>query len=167
MKRASIILFSLVLLLGLAGGLGYFQIVKKPEMIKGFIAAAGQPTSSVGVATAQADKWTPKLSAIGSLRATQGVEIAPQVGGVVRAIRFESSQDIQKGALLVEIDDSTEQADLKSNQASLKNTQITYDRQSKLVGGGNSTQASLDSALAARDQADAAVQRTPSNSASP
>jgi RND family efflux transporter MFP subunit len=160
MKRATIIAVVLVALLGLAGGLGYFQLIFKPQMIKGFITAAGQPTSTVAVAKAQAEQWTPKLSAIGSLRATQGVEIAPQVGGVVRAIRFESSQDVAKGALLVEIDDSTEQADLKSNQASLRNAQITYDRQSKLVGGGNTTQASVDSSLAARDQADAAVQRT-------
>ncbi|MCC2108956.1 MAG: efflux RND transporter periplasmic adaptor subunit, partial [Hyphomicrobiales bacterium] len=75
-------------------------------------------------------------------------------------IKFESSQDIQKGALLVEIDDSTEQADLKANQAALRNAQATLDRQSKLVSGGNTTQASLDQATATRDQAAAAVERT-------
>ncbi len=160
MKRASIVVIVLIVLLGLAGGLGYFQMVVKPEMIKGFIKSAGQPTNSVAATTSKEENWTPRLAAIGSLRATQGVEIAPQVGGVVRAIRFESSQDIQKGAPLVEIDDSTEQADLKSNQALLRNAQFVLDRQSKLVGGGNTTQASVDSATAARDQAAAAVERT-------
>ena len=145
---------------GMAGGLAYFQTVTKPAMIKGFIQKAGQPTSSVAAQAVKTETWTPTLTAIGSLRATQGVEIAPQVGGVVRAIRFESSQDIKKGALLVEIDDSTEQADLKANQAALQNTQATLDRQSKLVSGGNTTQASLDQATAARDQAAAAVERT-------
>ncbi len=159
MKRAIIIVLALAILFGLAGGLGYFQFVKKPEMIKGFIQSAGQPTNSVAAAEAKTETWTPTLNAIGSLRATQGVEIAPQVGGVVRAIRFESSQDIKKGALLVEIDDSTEQADLKSSQAALVNAQTTLDRQSKLVSGGNTTQASLDQATAARDQAAAAVER--------
>ncbi|MFO1168412.1 MAG: efflux RND transporter periplasmic adaptor subunit [Rhodoblastus sp.] len=160
MKRASIIILALVILLGMAGGLAYFQTVTKPAMIKGFIQKAGQPTSSVAAQAVKTETWTPTLTAIGSLRATQGVEIAPQVGGVVRAIRFESSQDIKKGALLVEIDDSTEQADLKANQAALQNTQATLDRQSKLVSGGNTTQASLDQATAARDQAAAAVERT-------
>ena len=160
MKRATILVVVFVLLVGLAGGLAYFQLAVKPEMIKGFIKAAGQPTQSVAVATAQEEHWTPTLRAIGSLRATQGVDIAPQVGGVVKAIQFESSQDVAKGTLLVAIDDSTDQADLKSNLASLRNAQITYDRQSKLVGGGNTTQASVDSALAARDQAAAAVERT-------
>ena len=160
MKRASIIIITLLILLGLAGGLGYFQTVTKPAMIKGFIQKAGQPTSSVAAAAARTETWTPTLTAIGSLRATQGVEIAPQVGGVVRAIRFESSQDVKKGTPLVEIDDSTEQADLKANQAALVNTQTTLERQSKLVSGGNTTQASLDQATAARDQAAAAVERT-------
>ncbi len=160
MKRASIIILALVILLGAAGGLAYFQTVTKPAMIKGFIQKAGQPTSSVAAAAAKSETWTPTLTAIGSLRATQGVEIAPQVGGVVRAIRFESSQDVKKGTPLVEIDDSTEQADLKANQAALVNTQTTLERQSKLVSGGNTTQASLDQATAARDQAAAAVERT-------
>ncbi|MBX3527796.1 MAG: efflux RND transporter periplasmic adaptor subunit [Rhodoblastus sp.] len=160
MKRAIVIVLALVILLGAAGGLGYFQMVMKPAMIKGFIQKAGQPTSSVAATQAKTETWTPTLTAIGSLRATQGVEIAPQVGGVVRAIKFESSQDIQKGALLVEIDDSTEQADLKANQAALRNAQATLDRQSKLVSGGNTTQASLDQAIATRDQAAAAVERT-------
>ena len=160
MKRAIVIVLALVILLGAAGGLGYFQMVMKPAMIKGFIQKAGQPTSTVAATQAKTETWTPTLTAIGSLRATQGVEIAPQVGGVVRAIKFESSQDIQKGALLVEIDDSTEQADLKANQAALRNAQATLDRQSKLVSGGNTTQASLDQAIATRDQAAAAVERT-------
>ena len=160
MKRAIILVLALVILLGAAGGLGYFQMVVKPAMIKGFIQKAGQPTNSVAATQAKTETWTPTLTAIGSLRATQGVEIAPQVGGVVRAIKFESSQDVQKGALLVEIDDSTEQADLKANQAALRNAQATLDRQSKLVSGGNSTQATLDQATSARDQAAAAVERT-------
>ncbi|MDE2363585.1 MAG: efflux RND transporter periplasmic adaptor subunit [Hyphomicrobiales bacterium] len=158
--RAFVTGFVLLLLVGLAGALGYFQFVKKPEIIKNVIQNAPHPTNAVAATDAQEEEWTPRLTAIGSLRATQGVDIAPQVGGVVTGIKFESSQDVQKGDLLVTIDDSTEQADLKSNQATLRNAQITYDRQSKLVGGGNTTQANVDSALAARDQAAAAVDRT-------
>ena len=160
MKRALVLAFVVVVLAGIAGGLGYFQMIVKPEMIKGFIKAAGQPMNSVAAVTAEQAQWTPKLSAIGSMRATQGVEIAPQVGGVVRAIRFESSQDVAAGAPLVEIDDSTEQADLKANIATQRNAQAAFDRQSKLVGGGAGTQANLDQALAARDQAVAAIERT-------
>ncbi len=102
----------------------------------------------------------PRVPAIGTFRAVQGVDVAPQVGGVVRAIQFESSQDVAKGAPLVEIDDSTEQADLKSNLAVLKNADVALERQRTLITGGNTPQANLDTALASRDQAAAAAERT-------
>jgi membrane fusion protein, multidrug efflux system len=160
MKRAFVFAIVFVVLASLAGGLGYFQWFVKPNMIKGFITGAAKPVNTVAATEARQERWTPRLTAIGSVRATKGVEIAPQVGGVVKAIRFESTQDVQQGTPLVEIDDSTEQADLKANLATLRNAQVVYDRQSKLVGGGNTSQASVDTALATRDQAAAAVERT-------
>jgi membrane fusion protein (multidrug efflux system) len=160
MKRAILFLFVLLVFVGLAGGLGYFQFFVKPDMIKGFISQAPQPLNAVAAARAETAKWTPLVPAIGTFRAVQGVEVAPQVGGVVREIRFESSQDVPKGAPLVQIDDSTEQADLKSNEAALKNADVALQRQRQLITGGNTPQANLDTALATRDQAAAATERT-------
>jgi membrane fusion protein (multidrug efflux system) len=160
MKRAFLFLIVLLLFVGLAGGLGYFQFFVKPDMIKGFIAQAPQPTSAVGAARAETARWAPRLPAIGTFRALQGVEVAPQVGGIVREIRFESSQDVRQGAPLVQIDDSTEQADLKSNLAALKNADVSLDRQRTLITGGNTPQANVDAAIATRDQAAAAAERT-------
>ncbi|GAC1337113.1 MAG: efflux RND transporter periplasmic adaptor subunit [Beijerinckiaceae bacterium] len=160
MKRAFLFILVLLLFAGLAGGLGYFQFFVKPDMIKGFISQAPQPVNAVAAARAENTKWVPRLPAIGTFRAVAGVDVAPQVGGVVRTIRFESSQDVPKGAPLVEIDDSTEQADLKSNLAALKNADVSLDRQRMLITGGNTPQANLDAALAARDQAAAAAERT-------
>ncbi len=160
MKRALLFLFVLLLFVGLAGGLGYFQWFVKPEMIRGFISKAPQPTNVVAAALAESESWTPRLPAIGTFRAVKGVAVAPQVGGVVREIRFESSQDVREGMPLVQIDDSTEQADLKSNEAALKNAEISLQRQRQLIAGGNTPQANLDAAWAARDQAAAAAERT-------
>jgi membrane fusion protein (multidrug efflux system) len=160
MKRVFLFLFVLLLFVGLAGGLGYFQFVVKPDMIKGFISKAPQPTNAVAAARAETAKWTPRLPAIGTFRALQGVEVAPQVGGIVREIKFESSQDVGKGASLVQIDDSTEQADLKSNDAALKNAEVSLQRQRQLITGGNTPQANVDAAIATRDQAAAAAEHT-------
>jgi membrane fusion protein (multidrug efflux system) len=160
MKRAFLFLVVLLLFVGLAGGLGYFQFFVKPDMIKGFISQAPQPVNAVAAARAETAKWTPLLPAIGTFRAVQGVEVAPQVGGVVREIKFESSQDVAKGVPLVQIDDSTEQADLKSNEAALKNAEVGLQRQRQLITGGNTPQANLDAAWATRDQAAAATERT-------
>jgi membrane fusion protein (multidrug efflux system) len=67
---------------------------------------------------------------------------------------------VPKGAPLVQIDDSTEQADVKSNEAALKNADVALQRQRQLITGGNTPQANLDTALATRDQAAAATERT-------
>ncbi len=160
MKRAVLLVVVFLLLAGAAAGLAWFQFRVKPDMIKGFIQGAGQPVPSVAAKPAETVSWTPRVTEIGSLRALQGVDVAPQVGGVIRAIRFESDQDVEKGAPLVQIDDSVEQADLKANLANLRNAELTYQRQQQLASGGAASRANLDAATAARDSAAAAVERT-------
>ena len=160
MKRAFAFIVVLLLLGGLAGGLAYFQFVKKPEMIRGFIAAAPKPVPAVAVAEAKTETWQSRLPAIGTFRAVQGIDVSPQVGGVVRAIGFESGQDVEKGQMLAQIDDSVEQADLKSNLATLRNAELSLERQRQLVSGGSTTTANVDLALSQRDSAAAAADRT-------
>lgn len=160
MKRALILVVVFLLLAGLAAGLAWFQFRVKPGMMKAMIQGAGQPVPSVAAAPAASENWTPRINEIGSLRALQGVDVAPQVAGVIRALRFESDQDVEKGAPLVQLDDSVEQADLKANLANLRNAELTFQRQQQLTSGGAASRANLDSATAARDSAAAAVERT-------
>jgi RND family efflux transporter MFP subunit len=160
-RRPVVFLVTLALLAAITAGLAYFQFVIKPTIVKGFISAAFAPKpTAVWAQPATYQQWSPQLSAIGSLRAYQGIFIAPQVAGVISAIHFESGQDVKEGDLLINIDDSVEQADLLNGQAQLRNADATLARQKTLVLGGNTPQATLDSALAARDSAAASVQRT-------
>jgi membrane fusion protein (multidrug efflux system) len=160
MRRFLLFTFVFLLLAGLAGGLGYFQFIVKPEMIKGFIAKAPPPMATVAVTEATTEEWIERIPAVGTFRAVQGIEVAPQLEGVIRAFHFDSGQEIAKGALLLEIDDTVEQADLKSNMAMLKNADMALDRQRQLITGGSTSRSTLDAAEAARDQASAAVERT-------
>jgi membrane fusion protein (multidrug efflux system) len=158
-KRALLFLFVFVLLTALGGGLGYFQFIMKPQMIKSIIAQAAPPPATVAVSEAATDIWEPRLPAIGSFRAVQGIDVAPQIGGVIASVRVKSGEDVEKGAILFEIDNSVEQADLKNNLATLKNAELALARQRQLVVGGNTAKANFDSAEAARDSASAAVER--------
>ena len=160
MKRKTAFVTVSIVLGVLIVGLSVFQFVVKPQMIKGFIANAPRPVPAVAVADAKTENWQGRIAAIGTFRAVQGIDISPQVGGVVRAINFESGQDVQKGQLLVQIDDSVEQADLKSNLATLRNAELALERQRQLIAGGSTATANVDSALAARDSAAAAADRT-------
>src|SRR5271166_4266450 len=160
-RRPVIFLVALVLLVALTGGLAYFQFVIKPVMVKGFISAAFAPKpTAVAAEAVKAEKWPPELTAIGTLRAYQGILIAPQAAGVVTAKHFESGDDVQVGALLINIDDSVEQADLANGLAQLKNAEETLARQKTLVVQGNTPQSTVDTAIATRDSAAATVERT-------
>jgi membrane fusion protein, multidrug efflux system len=160
-RRPVVFVVALALLAALTGGLAYFQFVMKPTIVKGFISAAFAPKpTAVTAEAARVEKWPPQLTAIGTLRAYQGVIIAPQAAGVVTGKHFESGDDVQDGALLINIDDSVEQADLANGLAQLKNAEATLARQKTLVVQGNTPQSTVDTALATRDSAAATVERT-------
>ena len=160
-RRPIVFLVVLALLAAVTGGLAYFQFAIKPTMIKTFMAAAFAPKPTAVTAEAvKVEKWPPELTAIGTLRAYQGVIIAPQAAGVVTAKHFELGDDVEVGAPLINIDDLVEQADLANGLAQLKNAEATLARQKTLVVQGNTPQSSVDAAIAARDSAAATVERT-------
>jgi membrane fusion protein, multidrug efflux system len=159
MKRFFVFVSVFVLLAALVAGLGYLQFVAKPGMIKAYLATHAPPPSTVAANEARSEVWAPRVQAIGSFRAYQGIDVAPQVGGILKAIHVASGQDVAEGAALFDIDTSVEEADLKNNQAVLRNTEFTLERQRLLVGSGNTTKANADQAEAARDTAAANVER--------
>lgn len=159
MKRAVLLFVVFLLLGGLIGGFAYFQFVMKPEMIKGFILAGGQPAVTVTAEPAKGERWEPGIPAIGTFRAIKGVDVAPQVAGVVNRITFDSGQQVEAGDLLVTLDTAVEEADLKSDQALLKNAESDLDRQRALVRRGAASRTVFDAAVSKRDSAAAAVER--------
>jgi membrane fusion protein, multidrug efflux system len=159
MKRSLILGIVIVVLTVLIGAFGYFQFVVKPEMVKGFITAAGQPPVSVSTEIAKTEQWLPKLPAIGTFRAVQGVDVASEVGGIVHEINFDSGHLVTAGTVLVQLDDSVEQADLKSGLALLKKAELELIRQRELLSRKNTSQTNYDAAVASRDTAAAAVDR--------
>jgi membrane fusion protein, multidrug efflux system len=160
-RRPVVFLVALALLVALTGGLAYFQFVIKPVMVKGFISAAFAPKpTAVAVEDARIEQWPPQLTAIGTLRAYQGILVAPQVAGIVSSIHFDSGGDVKAGDLLINLDDSVEQDDLANGLAQLKNAEATLARQKTLVIQGNTPQSTVDTAIATRDSAAATVERT-------
>lgn len=143
----------------LTGGLWHFQFAVKPGMIKQLILQSAPPAPTVAAAQAVAETWIPRLPAIGTFRALQEIDIAPQIGGAIVAINVESGQDVEKGTPLFEIDNTVEQADLKNNLAILKNAELALERQRELIQRASTAKANYDQAEAARDSAAAAVER--------
>jgi membrane fusion protein (multidrug efflux system) len=157
-----IIYFLLVLIIfgGLGGAIAYYAFDFKPKMIAGFIKAAPKPVETVSAEQARQDQWEPQVSAIGTLTAVNGIEIAPQVGGVVREVLFESGDLVKKGQKLIQLDTDTEEADLQNFRVQLGNAQTEFDRREKVFKKGFASKADLDTARMLRDRLTADVQRT-------
>jgi membrane fusion protein (multidrug efflux system) len=159
MKRVVIFSAVLVLLVVLIGGFAFFQFVMKPKLIAEFMSASTFPPVTISATEAQAEAWVPVLPAIGTLKAVQGVDVAPQIAGIIRGLEFDSGQTVAAGALLVQLDDEVEQADLKSGLAELNEANLTLARQKELFERGNTSEAALDTSIATRDTAAATVER--------
>ncbi len=150
---------ALIIIGVLFGGLAYFQLAFKPKMIKEFLAAQTPPPATITAEAAKSEEWIERLPAIGTLIASQGVEIASQVAGIVTGIGFESGQDVPVGSKLVQLDISVEQADLASAQAILKEAEVSFKRQMDLLMKSVASEANVDTARAKRDSAEAALNR--------
>ena len=140
-------------------GVWWFNLVFKPKMIADFVAKMAPPAATVTAEPAKLETWTDRVHSIGTLLAIEGVEVAPEVGGIVSDYYFDSGQDVKKGEKLVQLDISVETADLKNNKALLQEAELNLTRQSSLVKREVTSQATLESAIAKRDSAVAAVER--------
>jgi membrane fusion protein (multidrug efflux system) len=141
------------------GGVGYFNLVFKPKMIGEFMAKMVPPPATVTAEATKTESWIDRVRAIGTLVAIEGVDVAPQVGGIVTDYFFDSGHDVEKGETLVKLDTSVEEAELADNKATLQQTNLDFARHSKLVKTSAVSQAVLDATIAKRDSAAAAVQK--------
>ena len=79
-------LTALVIMGLLVGGLAYFKLVFMPQMIKEIISSQVPPPAVITAETTKTEEWSERLPAIGTLIASQGVEIAAQVSGIVTGL---------------------------------------------------------------------------------
>ena len=81
-KRMLIMLVSVALLFGLVFGFEAFR----NAFIAKMMSSLGAPIQVVATAKAVRTAWQPRLSAVGSLRAVTGADLAFEVAGIVSAI---------------------------------------------------------------------------------
>lgn len=146
------IFVGIAIVLLVAGGLGGIKALQ----IKTLIAAAksfSQPPETVSSTLAREEKWQGTLTAIGSITAVQGVTVTPEIAGTVREINFESGAVVAKGDLLIKLDISAEDAQLRSLEAQVQWAKVTLDRQTSLRTNQLVSQSDFDSAEAAWKQA--------------
>lgn len=158
-RRTIYFLLATIILGGLAGAIYWWAFDAKPKMIAGFILGAPRPAETVSAEEARTDTWQPQISGIGTLSPVEGIDITPQVGGIVKEINFESGEDVKKGQLLVKLDIATEEADMRSLTAQLVNAESDLARKQALAAKGISPRAELDALRTQRDTLQANIER--------
>lgn len=153
------IIFTLVIVLILVGTLAGIKGLQFKTM---FAQGANfvPPPETVTTTEAKQDTWQPTLTAVGSVAAVQGVVLGAEMSGAVKNIAFESGATVRAGDLLVELDSSVEQAQLRSAMASADLARLNLERARELREKKMMSQADLDSAEAQAKQANAQIDNT-------
>ncbi|RKI49531.1 efflux RND transporter periplasmic adaptor subunit [Corallococcus sp. AB004] len=149
-------IIGVVLLLAVFAGLVAIKAGQIVSMIN-----AGEtfvlPPESVTSTQAESFGWQGTRSAVGTVMALRGVTLSAELPGVVNDIRFENGASVKKGQVLVQLDTSSEQAQLAGAEADAELSRLNRERAEKLNTQGANTQSDLDAVRARSLQSSATV----------
>ena len=119
-------------------------------------AGLGGPVS-VEVGKVEAMTLADDAQAVGSLQSRQGVVLRPEVSGRVASLGFGDGQRVKRGQLLVQLDDTLQQAQLKQSEAQASIARTNLQRNRELVAENFVSQSAVDQSAAALEVAEAQV----------
>jgi len=154
---ASIVLVLVVLFLGI--GLASW----KYGALQGEQAASAnqpEPSESVTVAIARTIDHRPTTTSIGTVLALRSISLKNELAGTVREVRLIPGQIVEAGTLLVALDVSVEEADLRAQAAQAALAKTILNRRQHLSQELATTQEEVDRARADLDVAQAQIART-------
>jgi membrane fusion protein (multidrug efflux system) len=115
------------------------------------------PTTVTSVDVKEAD-WQPMLTAVGSVSPVQGAMISAELAGTVAEISFQSGSLVKKGDVLLKLDASAEEAQLRSAVADAELAKNDLDRARGLSERKVISAAEFDAAQSKYTQKKAAVE---------
>jgi len=94
---------------------------------------APKPPINVEVVESSRLPWQSRLPAIGTLTASQGIDLSVEIAGTISAVQFRSGEKVSKGQPIVLLDSEIEQASLTAAQADLHLAKVEFERARSLV----------------------------------
>lgn len=113
--------------------------------------------ATVEVAKAESATLTDEVQAVGSLKSVQGVMLRPEVSGRIAKLGFADGARVTKGQLLVQLDDTLQQAQIKQAEAQASIARTNLQRSRELLSQSFVSQSAVDQNVAALQVADAQV----------
>ena len=128
------------------------------------------PPPKVTVAAPAKRTVTLHLEATGNTAAVNTANLVARVAGFLETVNYQDGDLVKKGTVLFTIEPESYELKLKQSQAAedsaratLKQTQLEFDRQTELFSRGNASKTTLDNATASRDNAAANLRQAEIN----
>lgn len=114
-----------------------------------------EPVERVTLAVAEAREHQATTTAIGTVLALRSITLRNEVSGTVVRASLKPGQVVEAGTVLVALDTSVEQAELRALDAQAKLAKTMLERRERLLEHGATTRDEVDQVAAQRDVAEA------------
>lgn len=153
---------SVALVATIVGLGGLLAAWKSGSMQESDAASASQPEpmESISVATASTREHRTTTTAIGTVIALRSITLRNELAGTVRQVLLTPGEVVEEGSLLVALDVSVEEAELKAQRAQSALAQSRLDRHQQAMLSRATSELEVDRARAERDVALAQIART-------
>jgi membrane fusion protein (multidrug efflux system) len=98
----------------------------------------------VSVTPVRSETVSQKLEALGNARANESVDISSKTSNVVTAVHFGDGQRVNRGQVLVQLDDAQTRADVAAAEAAVAESERLYNRSRELMATEALSKAQFD-----------------------
>lgn len=143
-KRIVFILSALVLMVAALAGTKLLQF----KTMLASAQAHSTPAQAVTAAPVRAEAWEPRLTAVGSLVAVQGITVTAEMAGKITDLPFVAGSRVAAGQVLARQDTAAEESQLRGAEAAAELARTTLARNAVLLAQHTISQAEYDAARA-------------------
>jgi membrane fusion protein (multidrug efflux system) len=104
------------------------------------------PPTTVSSVPVKEENWAPILPSVGTISAVQGATVSAELAGTVAEIKFTNGGLAKGGDVLMRLDASSEEAQLRTSEADLELARADFERARDLAKRNVVSKAELDSA---------------------
>ncbi|WP_312172132.1 efflux RND transporter periplasmic adaptor subunit [Stutzerimonas kunmingensis] len=128
LRRMLFMLGAVVVVVAILAALKFNSIYQQIQQFQ-----APKPAIDVETELARRMDWQSRLPAIGTLKASQGIDLSVEIAGTITDVQFQSGEKVSKGQAMVLLDSEMEQASLASAEADLNLSRLEFQRARSLL----------------------------------
>ncbi len=152
LRRMLFMLGAVVVVVAILAALKFNSIYQQIQQFQ-----APKPAIDVETELARRMDWQSRLPAIGTLKASQGIDLSVEIAGTITDVQFQSGEKVSKGQAIVLLDSEVEQASLASAEADLNLSRLEFQRARSLLDRQAISRSEYDRLNAQSQKAEASV----------